>query len=184
MTYHIRKSIDIDFSHHVRGHSGPCINVHGHTWKFEVQLKAHTLDAEGFVVDFKKLKNGVLKPCHELLDHALALGEATFAETREEFAAVGSRLVASRVVLHGEEAASAMNDADGDDAFALNGARLERPGGIKVAVFPFNPTSERLAKWLYDLAVAQLEDDRVKVHLARIYETLAPVEAVAEFVAD
>ena len=68
MTYHIRKSIDIDFSHHVRGHRGPCINVHGHTWKFEVQLMAQTLDAEGFVVDFKKLKTSVLKPCHTLLD--------------------------------------------------------------------------------------------------------------------
>ena len=45
-------------------------------------------------------------------------------------------------------------------------------------------SSERLAKWLFDLAVSEVEDDRVQVHLARIYETLAPVQAVAEFVRD
>ena len=183
MTYHIRKSIDIDFSHHVRGHRGPCINVHGHTWKFEVQLKASELDDEGFVVDFKRLKNGVLKPCHTLLDHSLAMGAATFSETREQLAAMGEQLVHSRVLLHGDDDASAVTDAP-PAGFGIGGARLERPGGIKVAVFPFSPTSERLAKWLFDLAVTEVEDERVRVHLARIYETLAPVQAVAEFVRD
>ena len=66
--YRVHKSIDIDFSHHVRGHEGSCINLHGHTWKFEVGLAAHTLTDEGFVVDFKHLKTAVLKPCTELLE--------------------------------------------------------------------------------------------------------------------
>ena len=52
---------------------------------------------------------------------------------------------------------------------------------MKVAVFPFAPTSERLAKWLYELAKEQLEDERVTVRLARIYETQRPVESIAEF---
>ncbi len=180
MTYHIRKSIDIDFSHHVRGHRGQCINMHGHTWKFEVQLKAETLDPEGFVVDFKLLKNRVLKPCHALLDHSLAMGRDSFDEVAAELAAVGTTLVASRARVHGSERAAEVVDPE-DAGFDLGGARLERPGGIKVAVFPFAPTAERLAKWLHDLAVAELEDGRVKVHLSRVFETQAPVEAVAEF---
>ena len=52
---------------------------------------------------------------------------------------------------------------------------------MKVTVFPFSPTSERIAQWLYNAAVDKIEDERVKVTFARIYETLHPVEAVAEY---
>jgi 6-pyruvoyl-tetrahydropterin synthase len=38
--YRASASIHIHFAHHVRGHSGPCISLHGHTWKFEVVLEA------------------------------------------------------------------------------------------------------------------------------------------------
>ncbi|MFW6023956.1 MAG: hypothetical protein ACOC9O_04340, partial [Myxococcota bacterium] len=63
----------------------------------------------------------------------------------------------------------------------LAGAETRYPGGLKVAVFPFSPTSERLAEWLYGLAASRLEDDRVRVAYGRIYETLHPVESVAEY---
>lgn len=179
MAYTIRKSIDIDFSHHIRGHSGACINVHGHTWKFEVGVSADTLDAEGFVVDFGLLKRRVLKPCHELLDHSLAIGEQTWSDVHEDLANVGRGLLASRAAVHGEQAdTTGLVDGGVED---LNGASNRFAGGMKVAVYPFSPTSERLAKWLYDLAAEQLSDDRVHVSYARIYETLRPVEAVAEY---
>ena len=169
--YAIRKSIDIDFSHHIRGHRGPCINIHGHTWKFEVCLEAYELDEQGFVVDFGKLKADVLRPCHALLDHSLAVGQTTFDDIQTGLEPVGTALLASRK----KPATSDVSSME------LGGAQLRSPGGLKVAVFPFNPTSERIAKWLFDLAVLKLEDTRVKVAFARIYETLHPVESVAEF---
>jgi 6-pyruvoyl tetrahydropterin synthase/QueD family protein len=171
--YRIRKSIDIDFAHHVRGHLGPCINLHGHTWKFEVEVGARELDAQGFVIDFSLLKREVLRPCHALLDHALAIGERTYAEIEGELAATGVKLLASRGPAQCEEAAP--------QALSLAGARSAFPGGMKLALFPFSPTSERLARWLYELAAQQLDDERVRVELGRIYETLHPVEAVAEY---
>jgi 6-pyruvoyl tetrahydropterin synthase/QueD family protein len=186
--YRILKSIDVDFSHHVRGHLGPCINLHGHTWKLEVALQAAALDAQGFVVDFKQLKRDVLAPCHALLDHALAVGEQTYAEIVEDLTRLGARLVESRQRVHGEHASALASRAgEPTDAGApatprdLHGAIQRFPGGMKVAVFPFNPTSERLAEWLYGLARARLQDDRVTVAFARVYETLHPVEAVAEY---
>jgi len=177
MPYRITKSIDIDFSHHVRGHSGACINLHGHTWKFELTLAAAELDAEGFVVDFGLLKRRVLKPCHALLDHALAVGEATWADIEAGLTDIGAGLLASRGVIHGDGA----DLAGGGDGRRLGGAENRYPGGMKVAVFPFSPTSERLARWLYELAQAELGDERVSVSCARIYETLHPVQAIAEF---
>lgn len=171
--YRVRKSIDIDFAHHVRGHAGPCINLHGHTWKFEVEVQAVELDAQGFVLDFGVLKRGVLMPCHALLDHALAIGEDTFRDVEHELAETGRKLLASRGPAQCEE--SPREDLE------LAGARSLYPGGMKLAVFQFSPTSERFARWLFELAAARLDDERVRVAVGRVYETLHPVESVAEY---
>jgi 6-pyruvoyl-tetrahydropterin synthase len=181
--YRIRKSIDIDFAHHVRGHLGPCINVHGHTWKFEVGIEARALDAEGFVVDFKRLKRGVLQPAHALLDHSLALGADSFAEAEAGLAQIGGAFLASRQAVHGA-ALDLAEPASPPVTTTLYGARNHYPGGMKVAVFPFAPTSERLAQWLYEAAAAALDDGRVRVAYGRVYETLHPVQAVAEYEPD
>ena len=171
--YRVRKSIDVDFAHHVRGHLGPCINLHGHTWKFELEVEAESLDAQGFVLDFGVLKRRVLTPCHALLDHALAIGEDTFGEVEHELAETGRKLLASRGPAQCEESPR--------EELTLGGARSAYPGGMKLAVFSFSPTSERFAHWLYELAAAQLDDERVRVAVGRIYETLHPVESVAEY---
>ena len=173
--YRIHRNVDISFAHHVRGHAGACVNVHGHTWKLEVGLRATTLDREGFVVDFGRLKAEVLQPCHALLDHAFAVGRATFEETEPALAALGRPLVGSREAVHRRPMPNPT------PALALHGAELRYPGGMKVCVFPFDPTSERLAEWLFGLAEERLSDDRVRVDFARIYETLHPVESVAEY---
>ena len=171
--YVIRKSIDVDFAHHVRGHLGPCINLHGHTWKLEVEVAASELDPQGFVIDFGVLKRQVLTPCHTLLDHALAIGTETYAEIHAELEGTGKKLLASRGPARCEEAAPA--------ELSLGGAKSAYPGGMKLAVFPFSPTSERIARWLFELASQALNDERVKVRVGRVYETLHPVEAVAEY---
>lgn len=171
--FRIRKSIDVDFAHHVRGHLGPCINLHGHTWKLEVDVGAETLCPQGFVIDFGVLKREVLAPCHALLDHALAIGAETYAEIEAELQATGRKLLESRGPAHCEEAAPA--------ELTLAGAYSAFPGGMKLAVFPFSPTSERIARWLYELARDRLDDGRVRVLVGRVYETLHPVQAVAEY---
>lgn len=174
--YKITTGIHIHFAHHIRGHAGPCVSIHGHTWKFEVSLVARELDSQGFVIDFDDLHGRVLSPCHRLLDHALAIGEATFAENRAVLEQLGSAFIETRRETLGHLGAPqpALEEP-------LGGARNERPGGMKVAVFPFSPTSERLARWLYEVSQAHLGDGRVSVAAARVYETLLPTEAVAEY---
>lgn len=173
--YRIHRSVDIHFAHHIRGHQGACINLHGHTWKFEVLVEASALSEHGFVIDFSHLKKRVLDPCYALLDHALAIGEITYGEVHEELALLGRKLLDSRSGLPEE-----LGDSRVD--LTLGGASAQYPGGMKVVVFPFSPTSERLAEWLYRFAASELDDERVRVASARIYETLHPVESVAEFI--
>jgi 6-pyruvoyl-tetrahydropterin synthase len=175
--YKITTGIHIHFAHHIRGHAGPCVSIHGHTWKFDVALEASELDAQGFVIDFDHLHERVLMPCHQLLDHALALGEKSYSENRELLAQLGGSLVETRRETLGHLGTPQTVLAD-----SLGGARNERPGGIKLAVFPFSPTSERLARWLYEVAENTVADGRVRVAAARIYETLLPTEAVAEYI--
>ncbi len=174
--YRASLGIHLHFAHHVRGHEGPCISLHGHTWRFEVVLEARELDAQGFVVDFDLVHERVLSPCFDLLDHSLALGETSWVETKELFPPLGVALVGSRREIHGHLGSPPKCHA-GD----LAGARNELPGGIKLAIFPFTPSSERLAKWVFDVATEKLADDRVKVACGRVFESLQPVEAVAEY---
>ena len=174
--YEITKGIHIHFAHHVRGHDGACISLHGHTWRFDVTVGARELDATGFVRDFAVMKREVLEPCHRLLDHALAIGEATWSETAESLTNLGEILVSSRVEARGDRG-ELQPHLEG----TLSGARNELPGGTKVAVFPFAPTSETLARWLYEVSVEALADERVEVVRARVYEALHPVPTFAEF---
>lgn len=175
--YRATTGIHLQFAHHVRGHRGPCISLHGHTWRFEITLEARELSAEGFVVDFDLVQEQLLQPVFQLLDHSLALGEASFAETKDLLAPLGETLVASRKGTLGN-----LGDPPVCLAGTLAGAHNERPGGIKVAVFPFTPTSERLAEWLHRAAVGMFADERVTVARARIYESLHPDESVADYV--
>ena len=48
-------------------------------------------------------------------------------------------------------------------------------------MFPFSPTSERIAKWLHDLTKDVMGTDRVKVLRARVFETLHPTESYADY---
>ena len=174
--YRASASIHIHFAHHVRGHSGPCISLHGHTWKFEVVLEAKTLSAEGFVVDFDLVHSDVLVPAFNLLDHSLAIGQATWADTEKLLEPLGEVLVKSR-----QETLGHCGERQPGLEGELAGASNRYPGGIKIALFPFTPTSERLASWLLEVAAARFNDERVRVVTGRIFETLHPAETIAEF---
>lgn len=174
--YTITTGVFLHFAHHIRGHAGPCISIHGHTWKFEISLRAAELDAQGFVIDFDDLQERVLGPCFRLLDHSLAIGRDSYEENAGALKQLGNTLVDTRRETVGNRGVP-QESLDSE----LAGARNEHPGGIKLAVFPFSPTSERLAKWLYDTAVQEVEDSRVQVAYARIFETLHPTEAVAQY---
>ncbi len=174
--YTVTSSVFVHFAHHVRGHAGPCISLHGHTWKLELAFQARELDPQGFVVDFDVVNDRLFVPCHTLLDHCLAVGPDTWAESKDDLERIGCTLVASR-----REFPDAAGEGQALLSGELGGARNERPGGIKVAVFPFSPTSEQLARWLCELGDAVIGDDRVSAACGRIYEALHPTELIAEY---
>jgi 6-pyruvoyl-tetrahydropterin synthase len=142
----------------------------------------------GFVVDFGVLKREVLQPVHTLLDHGLALYEARVEEAYAHIKGLGEAFMGTRAEtkrfykandgLPGQPSAGY---AYLPETQSLNGARQQIIGGMKIAVFPFSPTSELLAEWLFGVAAMALEDGRVRVKEANVYETLHPVHAIASY---
>ena len=176
MKYSIVKSTHMDFAHFVEGHTGPCINIHGHTWQFELEIEAEQLNQVGFVVDFSSLKR-ILVDVHALLDHSMAMSERFYDAVASELGVVGGAMLGTRRV----------EVSQVEPTLRLNGAKSFLSGmdrGIKLAVFPFSPTSERLAQWLFELAEHSLdhhENPSARIVRATVYETLHPVEAKATY---
>ena len=56
-----------DSAHHLPGYNGKCANVHGHSWKFEVEIQGY-VGPDGMVIDFSVLKK-VVQPLVDQLDH-------------------------------------------------------------------------------------------------------------------
>lgn len=63
---------DIPFAHRQHLHDGHCALIHGHNWGFEFTFAADSLDENGFVVDFGKLK-WLRDFLNERFDHCLVL---------------------------------------------------------------------------------------------------------------
>ena len=70
------KQFSFDSAHQLVGHKGKCANLHGHTYKLEIELRGvsqtETGSSQGMVVDFTDVKD-VVKPLVSKLDHAVLL---------------------------------------------------------------------------------------------------------------
>lgn len=65
---------DIPFAHRQHSHEGHCRFIHGHNWSIHFTFGCRQLDANGFVLDFGKLR--FLKTwIEENLDHACLLNK-------------------------------------------------------------------------------------------------------------
>lgn len=64
--YKISKRMEISAAHKLNlDYVSPCQRLHGHNYLVTVYCRAGTLDRNGMVVDFAKVKNMV----HDVLDH-------------------------------------------------------------------------------------------------------------------
>lgn len=90
--YTLKTSAHFDSAHFLAGYQGKCANLHGHTWRIEVEVCGEELKAagekRGMVIDFGDLKHAV-RALADSFDHALiyetgSLKESTLAALRDE----------------------------------------------------------------------------------------------------
>ena len=65
------KIFSFDAAHFLPDYKGKCRNLHGHTWKLEVEVSGPVGNETGMVVDFAKLKEVVNLRILQHLDHSL-----------------------------------------------------------------------------------------------------------------
>ncbi|MDH5664718.1 MAG: 6-carboxytetrahydropterin synthase [Nitrosopumilus sp.] len=70
----ITKIYNIEMAHRLFNYDGACCNIHGHSYKLEVTIGGVLDKQNGFLLDFKDLKN-IIMAVTAPLDHALIISE-------------------------------------------------------------------------------------------------------------
>lgn len=138
----ITKEFTWDMAHMLGGHEGLCKNLHGHTYKMQVEVCRIDGDviknceaSKSMVVDFKDLKNIVKAKIVEPLDHAFMYWNQS------------------------------------PDAAEHQIADILRSTGKKVVEVNFRPTAEEMAIDFFDQLSKDLEDCGLDVLCIRVWET-------------
>lgn len=69
----IAKEFSFDMAHMLDGHDGKCQNLHGHTYKLQVEVCGELIEdgaKKGMVIDFSDLKAIVKREILDQMDHA------------------------------------------------------------------------------------------------------------------
>jgi 6-pyruvoyltetrahydropterin/6-carboxytetrahydropterin synthase len=67
-TWTLKKVIEIDAAHRLPKHPGKCQEMHGHRWRFVIEIDSVKLNDQGMVVDFGLLKEVVGRLDHKVLN--------------------------------------------------------------------------------------------------------------------
>ena len=71
--FKISKEFSFDMAHLLDGHDGKCQNLHGHTYKLQVEISGDLYESgakKAMVIDFSDLKSIVKKVILDPMDHA------------------------------------------------------------------------------------------------------------------
>ncbi|AKO30587.1 6-carboxy-5,6,7,8-tetrahydropterin synthase [[Haemophilus] ducreyi] len=71
--FKIAKEFSFDMAHMLDGHDGKCQNLHGHTYKLQVEVSGELVSngaKRGMVMDYSDLKSIVKREILDLMDHA------------------------------------------------------------------------------------------------------------------
>jgi len=73
--YSVNKQFEFEASHKLLlDYGSPCTNIHGHSYKVDIQLFSDTLDKNGMVIDFTKMKR-VKDWVMNYWDHSVIISE-------------------------------------------------------------------------------------------------------------
>lgn len=81
--YEVIKTLEISAAHRLNlSYESPCTRLHGHNWRITVYLRSEKLNADGMIMDFKRIKEKI----QNRLDHKVINEEVDFNPTAENLA--------------------------------------------------------------------------------------------------
>lgn len=139
----ITKEFTWDMAHMLAGHEGLCKNIHGHTYKMQVEVTRKTGDLittpgnsqEGMVIDFNHLKNIVKDKIIDPLNHAF------------------------------------MYWCQSPDSLEHEIAELLRKHGRKIAVVTYKPTAEEMARNFLKILSREFDKHDIIIQSVKVWET-------------
>ena len=80
MTSSIRRWVETDTGHRVPNHDSKCKNMHGHRYRWEVEIEGDIIEDEGvsdqgMLIDFSVVSEILKKYVHDVVDHSFILFE-------------------------------------------------------------------------------------------------------------
>lgn len=148
----IEKEIEFDAAHRVPNHKSKCRSPHGHRYRVVASLEGEVNRTsghpeEGMLKDFSFVKELLTVRVHDVLDH----GSIAYEDDLTYLRALGELNNDGMLVDH------EMNETN----------RF----GWKVIVFPYIPTAENIARWVFEQIAVDVEDTGYKLSAVEIYET-------------
>lgn len=128
-------------AHAIDGYSGPCKNIHGHSYELHVSIttensKVDYVSSPGFIFDFKELKKIVVSSVIEKLDHKLVLSR-TFIEKNAVL-----RSQENLVVWYAEPTAENLL------IYIRNSIEGNLPAGVILSALKLYETEDSYAEWI------------------------------------
>lgn len=167
---HISKSFDFCYGHRVYSQNcnikysieddNPCRRIHGHQGKVTINMSSESLDNRGFVIDFKEL-TFIKKFINDNLDHRFIL---SYSDPRFEQLTAG---VSTEQVTFKSKPIILLDDV-------IMGWRCELIENDSFVFVNFNPTSENLAKWIYEGVDKVLEKSPFKCDIDSVIWSETP----------
>lgn len=74
--YKITVKINFEYAHRLMNHPGKCRYIHGHSGQAIVEFASHSLDNNGFVMDFADVRTPLKHWVDQYWDHAYLANEA------------------------------------------------------------------------------------------------------------
>jgi 6-pyruvoyltetrahydropterin/6-carboxytetrahydropterin synthase len=151
-TVTIQKEIEFDAGHRVPNHESKCRNPHGHRYRVLVSLEGEIVEEEGaadegMLIDFSNVKNLLVNLVHDPLDHGFIVYEGD-QELLEAFSWY-------------------------DEVTGIKEGPIGGPAW-KIIRFPYIPTAENLAIWIWEQLEEPVEDywrGNLRLLDVEVYET-------------
>jgi 6-pyruvoyltetrahydropterin/6-carboxytetrahydropterin synthase len=148
----ITKEIGFDAGHRVPSHEGMCRNPHGHRYRVEVSCVGTIIEeeghpAQGMLIDFSELKGLMNQYVHDVLDHGFIVYQYDLL-MRYLF--------------------------DPRCNTSLNDEMFEQALHFKIIVFPYIPTAENIARWIWEQLEAPIEgsfNEHLRLAQVDVWET-------------
>ena len=76
----VRRWVETDTGHRIPNHKMKCCNLHGHRYRWEVEVRGETVtepgvSEEGMVIDFSDISRILKEHVHDVIDHAFVVWE-------------------------------------------------------------------------------------------------------------